>query len=392
MATNHQSLVSEFKNQIGSDGDLLHSLAQVCLRALMEEEVQAHVGAGLHERSSSRQGRRNGYKPRRLKTRVGELELSVPQVRGMEPYQPSVLARYQRSERALLAACAEMYFMGVSTRKVGAVLEKMGGFELSAGTVSRVAAELDEQLKTFRERRLDDRAWLYLMVDATFVKVRRHGRVQSTAVLVAIGIDQHGRREILSWRTGDSESEETWSQMFRELKSRGLEGVELLISDAHQGIQAAARRYLQGVSWQRCRVHFMHNGLACLGGSRDKKVVGRELSELFKLEDEALCKRAAEEMASRWEAKCPGLARLLREGFDDCMTVHRLPGRLRRRLHSTNMAERVMREIKRRTNAVGIFPNEAACDRLIGAHLVERHETWLCDRKRYLDLDGRESL
>ena len=238
MATNHQSLVSEFKNQIGSDGDLLHSLAQVCLRALMEEEVQAHVGAGLHERSSSRQGRRNGYKPRRLKTRVGELELSVPQVRGMEPYQPSVLARYQRSERALLAACAEMYFMGVSTRKVGAVLEKMGGFELSAGTVSRVA----------------------------------------------------------------------------------------------------------------------------------------------------------EEMASRWEAKCPGLARLLREGFDDCMTVHRLPGRLRRRLHSTNMAERVMREIKRRTNAVGIFPNEAACDRLIGAHLVERHETWLCDRKRYLDLDGRESL
>lgn len=392
MATKHKSLVSQFKNQIGEDGDFLHAVAEVCLRALMEEEVEQHVGAGLHERSSGRRGSRNGYKPRKVKTRVGELELSVPQVRGMEPYQPSVLGRYQRSERALLAACAEMYFMGVSTRKVGAVLEKMGGFELSAGTVSRVAADLDEQLKIFRERRLDDRTWPYLMVDATFVKVRRRGRVQSTAVLVAMGIDQDGRREILSWRPGDSECEETWSQMFRELKSRGLEGVEMLILDAHLGIQAAARRYLQGVSWQRCRVHFMRNALACLGGSKDKKVVGRELSELFKLADKALCKRAAEEMASRWESKCPALANLLREGFDDCMTVHEMPSRLRRRLHSTNMAERVMKEIKRRTNAVGIFPNEAACDRLIGAHLVERHEKWLCERRRYLDLDGKESL
>lgn len=390
MAAYPQSLVSQFKNQLSDNGDLLHTLAEVFLRALMEDEVQQHVGAARHERTSSRQGSRNGYKPRKLKTRVGELELSVPQVRGMEPYHPSVFARYQRSERALLAACAEMYFMGVSTRKVSAVLEKMGGFELSAGTVSRVTLELDEQLKIFRERRLDDRAWPYVLVDATYVRVRRNGRVQSMAVLVAVGIDQHGRREMLSWRPGDSESEETWGQVFRDLKARGLNGVEMLISDAHEGIQAAARRYLQGVSWQRCRVHFMRNALAKLGGSKDKARVAKELKEVFAIQEKELCRRAAEEMAARWASKCPALAQQLRTGFEDCLTVHDLPNRLRRRLHSTNMLERVMREIKRRTDAVSIFPNEASCDRLIGAHLMERHETWLCEGKRYLDLDGRE--
>lgn len=390
MAAYPQSLVSQFKNQLSDHGDLLHTLAEVFLRALMEDEVQQHVGAARHERTSSRQGSRNGYKPRKLKTRVGELELSVPQVRGMEPYHPSVFARYQRSERALLAACAEMYFMGVSTRKVSAVLEKMGGFELSAGTVSRVTLELDEQLKIFRERRLDDRAWPYVLVDATYVRVRRNGRVQSMAVLVAVGIDQHGRREVLSWRPGDSESEETWGQVFRDLKARGLNGVEMLISDAHEGIQAAARRYLQGVSWQRCRVHFMRNALAKLGGSKDKARVAKELKEVFAIQEKELCRRAAEEMAARWTSKCPALAQQLRTGFEDCLTVHDLPNRLRRRLHSTNMLERVMREIKRRTDAVSIFPNEASCDRLIGAHLMERHETWLCESKRYLDLDGRE--
>lgn len=390
MAAYPQSLVSQFKNQLSDNGDLLHTLAEVFLRALMEDEVQQHVGAARHERTSSRQGSRNGFKPRKLKTRVGELELSVPQVRGMEPYHPSVFARYQRSERALLAACAEMYFMGVSTRKVSAVLEKMGGFELSAGTVSRVTLELDEQLKIFRERRLDDRTWPYLLVDATYVRVRRNGRVQSMAVLVAVGIDQHGRREVLSWRPGDSESEETWGQVFRDLKARGLNGVEMLISDAHEGIQAAARRYLQGVSWQRCRVHFMRNALAKLGGSKDKARVAKELKEVFAIQEKELCRRAAEEMAARWASKCPALAQQLRTGFEDCLTVHDLPNRLRRRLHSTNMLERVMREIKRRTDAVSIFPNEASCDRLIGAHLMERHETWLCESKRYLDLDGRE--
>lgn len=390
MAAHPQSLVSQFKNQLSEDGDFLHALAEVFLRELMEEEVQNHVGASRHERTSARQGSRNGYKPRKLKTRVGELELSVPQVRGMEPYHPSVFARYQRSERALLAACAEMYFMGVSTRKVASVLEKMGGFELSASTVSRVAAELDEQLNIFRERRLDDRVWPYVLVDATYLKVRRNGRVQSTAVLVAVGIDQHGRREVLSWRPGDSESEETWGQLFRDLKARGLNGVEMLISDAHEGIQAAARRYLQGVSWQRCRIHFMRNAMAKLGGSKDKAQVGRELKELFTLSEKEHCRRAAEEMAVRWASKCPALSQQLRTGFEDCLTVHDLPNRLKRRLHSTNMVERVMREIKRRSDAVNIFPNEASCDRLIGAHLMERQETWLCETKRYLDLDGRE--
>ena len=384
MTAGKESLVSLVQNQLGQDGDVVRALTEVVMRALMEEEVTAHVGAGLHERTSNRQGRRNGYKPRKLKTRLGELELSVPQVRGTEPYQPSFLNKFQRSERALLAACAEMYFMGVSTRKVGQVLEKMGGFEVSASTVSRVAAELDEQLTPFRERRLDDRQWPYLMVDATYVKVRRHGRVLSTAVLVVAGIDHSGKREILSWRPGDNESEETWGQLFRELKARGLNGMELLVSDAHKGIRSALARYLSGAAWQRCRVHFMRNGLALLGGSKDKKTAGRELSQLFKLGDKAACRMAAEEMAARWEKKVPGLARLIREGFEDCLTVHDLEPRLVRKLHSTNMLERVNREIKRRTEVVGIFPNEASCDRLIGAHLLERQEQWLCEAKRYV--------
>jgi transposase-like protein len=352
------------------------------LHAVMDEEVLSHLGAQHHERTSERRGYRNGRKPRSLKTRVGELSLLVPQVRAADPYHPSFLARWQRSERALLVACGEMYFMGVSTRKVSAVLEKMGGFALSAATVSRVAAELDEQLAEFRSRSLEDRQWPYLMVDATYVKVRRQGKVRSTAVLVVIGFDHEGNREVLTWRLGDTESEQTWGELFRELKARGLRGVELLISDAHEGIRKALERYLSGVRWQRCRVHFMRNALTAVG-NRDKKAVGRELSELFKLEEQRCCMAAASEMAQRWEQKYPRLSRLLREGFEDCLTVHGLASPLRRRLHSTNMAERVMREIKRRTKVVGIFPNEASCDRLVGAHLVERHEHWLCEGKRY---------
>jgi len=383
MAAEFQSLKKLFQDQALVNGDVLRGLLEAMLRGLMDEEVMEHLQAGRHERTQERRGYRNGRKERKLKTRVGELALSVPQVRDADPYHPSFLARWQRSERALLVACGEMYFMGVSTRKVAQVLEKMGGFELSAATVSRVAAELDEQLKAFRDRRLDDRQWPFLLVDATYVKVRRRGRVVSTAVLVVAGIDHEGNRELLTWRLGDSESEETWGEVFRELKVRGVGGVEMLISDAHQGIRNALTRYLSGVAWQRCRVHFMRNALAGVG-KKDKLSVGRELRELFKLEERGACLAAAEEMAVRWEAKSPKLARLLREGFEDCMTVHELPSNARRRLHSTNMMERVMREIKRRTNVVGIFPNEASCDRLVGAHLLERHEQWACEEKRYI--------
>ena len=220
---------------------------------ILEEESREHVGAGWHERSDGRRGYRNGYKPRTLHGRLGSMELQVPQVRDCEAYQPSLWNRWQRHERALLCACAEMYFQGVSTRGVQEVLEMMCGGQVSAMTVSRAAAELDEKLKTFRTRSLKEMAYPYLQIDARYEHVRIGGKVVSQAVLVVFGFNAQGYREILDWRVADSESEMSWGELFRDLKQRGLHGVLLVTSDAHGGMRAALKRYFQGVCWQRCQ-------------------------------------------------------------------------------------------------------------------------------------------
>lgn len=372
--------------QARMDGDVFKAMVEAVAQRVMEEELALHVGAERHERTDRRKGHRNGYKARRLKTRVGELELRVPQARGVEPYSPMLFAKWERSERALLVACAEMYFMGVSTRKVKHVLEKMGGFELSASAVSCVAAELDEKLAAFRQRRLDEHTWPYLMVDATYVKVRKKGRVVTQAVLVVAGVNDAGRREILTWRPADAESEDTWTEVFRELKRRGLQGVEWLVSDGHEGIQAAARTQFDGVSWQRCWTHFMRNALAKVG-HKHKDALAKELVAARKLDDAATCLLEAEGVAARWEKDYPRVAKQVREQFEETLAVHGLPNEHRRRVYTTNMLERLMVEVKRRTRVVGIFPNDASCDRLVGAHLLERHETWQCERMRYVVMD-----
>lgn len=220
---------SSFLEEIQGDAekDVFRAMIRVMIREVMREEVTQHLGAEEYERTSSRRGQRNGYKPRTLNTRLGKLEFEVPQVRGTEPYQPLAPERYQRSERALLATCAEMYFVGVSTRKVEQVLQKMGGFSLSAATVSKVAAELDEKLEEFRTRRLDGHLWPYLIVDARYEKVRHAGRIVSRAVLVVSGINDNGQREILTWRVGDCESEATWTELLSELTGRGFAGSSL---------------------------------------------------------------------------------------------------------------------------------------------------------------------
>lgn len=382
MATKNDCVEEFFSVQAGSE-DLFRSMLQAMVQSVMSSEVERHLGAGAYERNGERRGHRNGTKSRTLKTRVGELALRVPQVRGMEPYHPSLFARWQRSERALLVACAEMYYAGVSTRKVGDVLEKMGGFSLSAATVSQVASELDGQLAAFRERPLHGTAWPYLLVDACYLKVRENGRIVSRAALVVAGINAAGHREVLSWRIGVAESEETWSAIFSELKRRGLTGPEYLVSDGHEGIQAALRRQFPNAAWQRCKVHFMRSALAKVG-SKERKEAARDLKSIFVSPDKALCLEVAEELATKWETRKPALARQLRDQVEECLAVHQLPANARRRLNSTNMLERVMREIKRRTNVVGIFPNRESCDRLIGANLLERHETWACEEKRYI--------
>jgi len=383
----YEEYLDEVQEQ--TDGDLLREMVRMMTQALMEKEVGQHLGAGRHARTASRKGYRNGYKPRGLKTRVGALELQVPQVRNTEPYSPFLFAKWQRTERALLVACAEMYFMGVSTRKVKRVLEKMGGFDLSASTVSCVARELDEKLSEFRQRRLDRQEWPYLMVDACYVKVRKNGRVVSQAVLVVAGVNDDGRREILTWQVADVESQDTWTEVFRELRGRGIKGVGWVISDGHEGIQAAVAEQFPGVSWQRCWTHFMRNALGKVG-HKHKDALAKELCAARRWDELRVCLSEAEAVAGRWANQYPRLARQIREQFEQTLSVRRLPAAHQRRVYTTNILERVMREIKRRTRVVGIFPNEDSCGRLVGAHLLERHERWQCERARYLSMEHLE--
>jgi putative transposase len=362
----------------------LRRLLEVVVNAGMAAEASEHVGAEPHERSEGRRGHRNGTKPRTFKTRAGELELSVPQVRGCEPYHPSLFAKWERSERALLVACSEMYFQGVSTRNVRAVLDQMCQSEVSAMTVSRVATEVDEKLTAFRSRRLDHTQWQYLMVDARYEKVRVDGKVISQGVLVTVGFTVEGKREVLDWRVADSESEQSWGEVFSSLKDRGLRGVTLIVSDAHSGIRAAIKRHFQGAAWQRCRVHFKRE-MGRKVSYKKLKELNQDLAAVFAPAEREECLRRGEEMACKWEQVCPAAAAMLREGLEDCLTAESFPEHHRKRLRSTNLLENMMKRLKKRTRVVGVFPSRAACDRLIGAQLLELHERWLIEPKAYFN-------
>jgi transposase-like protein len=307
------------------------------------------------------------------------MQLQVPQVRDCEAYQPSLWNRWQRHERALLCACAEMYFQGVSTRGVQEVLERMCDGQVSAMTVSRAAAELDEKLKLFRSRSLKELAYPYLQIDARYEHVRMEGKVVSQAVLVVFGINALGRREILDWRVADSESQSTWGELFRDLKARGLHGVLLLTSDAHSGIRSALGRHFQGVCWQRCQVHFRRE-LCKMVGSKSYLAIQEDLRTVFggqTLEESLRCR---DEMAGKWGKRYPAVAQIL-AGVEDCLSVLCFPSEHRKRLASTNHAENLMLQIRRRTAVVNVFPNVASCDRLIGAVLIEEHEKWADAKK-----------
>lgn len=387
MAELNSDVMGLLLQEVFSHRDGAKRLLEHLLNQAMQSEVGQHVGASRHQRSVDRRGYRNGSKPRGLKTRVGELELSVPQVRACEPYHPSMFNKWQRSERALLVACAEMYFQGVSTRNVRNVLDQMCGGDISSATVSRVAQELDEKLLTFRHRRLDATEYPYMHIDARYEKVRVDGRVVSQAVLVAIGFTSDGRREILDWRVDDSESEATWGDMFRRLKDRGLKGLCLVTSDAHGGIIAALRRHFQGVAWQRCRVHFKRE----IGRKVSYKVLKELMLDLvvvFIPEERVECLRRGEEMALKWESRYPAVAKMLRNGFEDCLSVLDFPEHHRRRLRSTNMAENIMRRLKKRSRVVGVFPSRGSCDRLLGAQLIELHEKWSLETTGYFNMQN----
>ena len=387
MANKNGDVLGQLLQEVFSVPDGAKRLLEHLLAQAMASEVTAHVAAEPHQRTDQRRGQRNGYKPRTFKTRVGELELEVPQVRACEPYHPSMFAKWQRSERALLVACAEMYFQGVSTRNVREVLEAMCDGDISSTTVSRVAQELDEKLMTFRHRRLDGTEWPYMHIDARYEKVRVEGRVVSQAVLVAVGFTSEGRREILDWQVGDSESEATWGEMFRQLKDRGLSGLRLLTSDAHKGIIAAMNRHFQGVPWQRCRVHFKRELLRKVSWKVYREVA-QDMVVVFEPEDRTECLRRSEQMAAKWEARYPAVSKMLREGLEDCLAVLDFPERHRQRLRSTNMLENLMKRLKKRSRVVGVFPNRSSCDRLLGAQLLEVHEDWSLDEMPYFNMEN----
>jgi putative transposase len=378
--------ISGLLQEAFSTEDGLRRLLESVVNAGMRAEASEHVGADPHERSDARRGHRNGSKPRTFKTRAGELELSIPQVRGCEPYHPSLFAKWERSERALLVACSEMYFQGVSTRNVQAVLQQMCQGEISAMTVSRVAGEIDEKLSGFRSRRLDHTGWLYLMLDARYEKVRVDGKVVSQAVLVTVGFTVEGRREVLDWRVADSESEQSWGEVFSSLKDRGLRGVKLIVSDAHRGIRAAITRHFQGAAWQRCRVHFKRE-MGRKVSYKKLRELNRDLAAVFAPAERDECLRRGEEMACKWERTSPQIAAMLREGLEDCLTAESFPEHHRRRLRSTNLLENMMKRLKKRTRVVGVFPNRAACDRLIGAQLLELHEQWQTEPLSYFNTE-----
>lgn len=362
---------------------LIAGLLEVAIRDALEAQVTEHLGADHYERTDQRRGRRNGTKPRTMKTAVGALHFDVPQVREGD-FHPSVFERYQRSDKAMVGAMREMVIQGVSTRRVSAVLEEMAGFSVSAGLVSRAMAELDEEIARFNERPLDECEWPYLIIDARYEKIRKAGRVVSQAVLVAAGISDTGQRRILGYWVGDSESEATWGEVFEALKRRGLKGLEMIVSDAHAGIRAALGRYFQGIPWQRCRVHLMREMLAKVS-YRDFKELARDLRRIFAApggrED---CLAVGAEVIEKWRKKAPKMTAALEAGLEDCLTAQGLRPELRRRLHSTNMLERIMRELKRRSRVVSIFPSISSAERLFGALLIEMDEAWQSEPHRYL--------
>jgi putative transposase len=377
-----KGLLAVWQEALEDGQDPLRGLLQHILQGLLEEEMTAFLGAQPHQRTDERRGYRNGYQPRALSTRVGRLELQVPRDREGR-FRTELFERYQRSEKALVLALMEMYVQGVSTRKVKKITEQLCGLEVSKSQVSELAKGLDEQVEAWRTGPIRE-GYPYLIVDALFEKVRHGAQVESEAVLVVTGVREDGHRRHLGVWAADTESEATWSEVFRELKERGLEGVRYVVSDKHRGIEAAVARHFQGAVWQRCQVHLKRN--VC--GKVRRKDRGWVLSLLKETTeapslDEArrALVRAVQELTDRY----PDVARMLDEGGEEMLGVYALPAEHRKRMRSTNMLERWFEEVRRRTRVVRIFPNRASCVRLIGTHCMEANEEWL--ERRYLRVE-----
>jgi transposase-like protein len=366
---------------LASDGDNpLRQMLEWMVQQALEHEMSAHLGAEPYERNDKRLGWRNGHRPRVFTTRVGDLELLVPKDRD-GTFSTSLFERYQRSEKALVLSMMEMYIQGVSTRKVASITEELCGRSFSSQLVSKLSGELDEKVAEWNSRPLEV-DYPYLVVDAEYEKVRRGGRVISQGVLIVMGINTEGMREILAVRIADTESETTWSDLFRDLKRRGLSGVQLITSDNHEGIKAAVKRFFQGASWQRCQCHFMRNALS-LAAKGQKDELKADLRSILDSEDTETLLFRLEETVRKWSELRPAVADKIDLEIVDCLAVFCFPRAHRVRLRTTNALERLNEEIRRRTRVVRIFPSEKSALRLIATLAAEQSEDWT---RRYLDM------
>ena len=385
MAKRHRRLDEELvQGALLDDPQFLRGIVEGVLQHLLEAEITEHIGAALYERTDARKGHRNGHKPRKLKSRVGTLELLVPQDRE-GTFSTSLFARYQRNEKALTLALMEMYLEGVSTRKVREVTEELCGTSFSKSTVSRLASTLDSELEEWRHRPLEAESYPYLFVDARYEKVRIGCRIVSEGVLVVCAVRGDGFREILAVEVADVESEASYQELFRALKERGLKGVELVTSDEHKGLKNAIERHFRGASHQRCQFHYAKNLLGLVSFGK-RKELGAALRAVFSAPTRELALRAAEELADRWRESHPKVAEHIEEHIEECLACLSFPESHRRRIRTTNGLERFNQEIKRRSRVVRIFPNRQACLRLVTALAVETSEEWLTGR-RYLDME-----
>jgi putative transposase len=350
---------------------------------LMEMEVAGLTGAAYGEKSTERLAQRNGYRERAWETRAGTVELRIPKLR-KGSYFPGFLEPRRLAEKALTAVVQEAYIQGISTRSVDDLVKALGMSGISKSQVSRLCEEIDGRVKAFLERPIEG-DWPYLWIDATYVKVRSNGRVVSVAAIMAVGVNADGRREVLGMDIGPSEAETFWTAFLRKLARRGLRGVKLVVSDAHEGIKAAVSKVLSA-TWQRCRVHFMRNALAHAGRS-GRRVVSAFIATAFAQDDAEAAKAQWRRVADQLRPKVPKLATLMDEAEADVLAYMTFPAAHRTKLHSTNPLERLIGELKRRTEVVGIFPNEAAITRLVGAILHEQNDEWAVQRARYITLE-----
>ena len=376
------------KAELDGDADFLREGVRVLSQALLELEVTQHVGAERHERTPERTGQRNGYRERQWDTRVGTIELQVPRVRDGGFY-PSLLEPRKRAERALVAVVQEAYVQGVSTRRVDDLVQALGIGGISKSQVSRLCQGLDAEVERFRTRRLEG-PYPYVWLDATFVKVREGGRVASMAVVIAIGVTAGGEREVLGLDVGPSEDGAFWLQFLRGLVARGLGGVKLVTSDAHEGLKGAIAAVLQGAAWQRCRVHFVRNVLALVPKSA-QQMVAATIRTVFVQPDAATAREQWRRVADGFRPRYPRLAGLLDDAEADVLAYLAFPPQHWRQIWSNNPLERLNKEVKRRTDVVGIFPNAAAVVRLVGAILAEQHDEWQVSR-RYLSAESLTKL